>query len=173
MQCVGELKEVIKTRKQMKIAKDRLPRWAEAEPMVVEHIMREVAAPSICALNLSNVLKSGTMRAEGHTFAPPLVARELANGLAKGGQDTVDALLELGGQGVVMWCPDNREDLGRIYAGLAKAAGQKVRAQVTLVIPMDPRPGCHNAGQFMDTWSHELLQDKWAPSRRPASAASP
>ena len=92
-----------------------------------------------------------------------MVARELASGLVKGGQDTVDAFTELGDQGVVMWCPDNREDLGRLCAGVAKAAGQRVHAQVTLVIPMDPRPGCHNAGQFMDTWSHELLQDKWAP----------
>ena len=34
---------------------------------------------------------------------------------------------------------------------------------MTLVIPLDPRPGCHNANQFTDTWSHELLQDKWVP----------
>ena len=34
---------------------------------------------------------------------------------------------------------------------------------MTLVIPLEPRPGCHTAAQFFDTWSHELLQDKWAP----------
>ena len=65
LQCAGELREVIKTRKQMEIMKDRLPRWAEAAPTVVEHVMREVGKPSICALNMSNLLRSGEMRADG------------------------------------------------------------------------------------------------------------
>ncbi len=62
-----------------------------------------------------------------------------------------------------MWCPDNREDLGRLCAGVAKAAVQGLQVQVTMAIPLEPRPGCHNAGQFGDTWTHELLQGKWTP----------
>ena len=68
-----------------------------------------------------------------------------------------------GGRGIVMWCPDNREDIGRLCGGIAKAGSQGVQGQISLVIPLEPRPGCHQVGQFMDTWSHELLQDRWAP----------
>ena len=75
----------------------------------------------------------------------------------------MDALEEMGDKGVVMWCPDSKDDIGRIGAGLAKAAGQGTQAQITLVIPLEPRPGCHKEAQFMDTWTHELLNDKWAP----------
>jgi hypothetical protein len=64
---------------------------------------------------------------------------------------------------VVMWCPDSKDDIGRIVAGLAKATGQGTRAQITMVIPLEPRPGCHKEAQFMDTWTHELLNNKWAP----------
>eukprot|EP00972_Heterocapsa_arctica_P047104 6949897-Heterocapsa_arctica.AAC.1 len=62
-----------------------------------------------------------------------------------------------------MWCPNNREDLGRLCGGLARAAGMGIRARVSVVIPLDPRPGCHSAEQLLDTWSHELLQGRWAP----------
>jgi len=162
-QCVEELREVRRLRGQMKVAKDRLPRWAEAPRDVVEHIMKEIGWPSVCALGLSNVLKSEKPQAEMHQFCGPAMAREVAGRMCKGGQDTVDALREVEGRGLVLWCPDNREDMGRLCAGVAKAAGLEVRANVTLIIPLLPRPGCHKVGQFLDTWSHELLQGKWAP----------
>ena len=56
--CLEELREVQKLRKTMKLQKDRLPRWAEADANVVEHIIKEVQHPSACMLQLSNILRS-------------------------------------------------------------------------------------------------------------------
>eukprot|EP00972_Heterocapsa_arctica_P098187 14491221-Heterocapsa_arctica.AAC.1 len=56
-----------------------------------------------------------------------------------------------GGRGIVVWCPDNREDLGRLCSGIAMAASEGVRGTVTLIITMEPRPGCHNVKQLLDT----------------------
>eukprot|EP00972_Heterocapsa_arctica_P012279 1800266-Heterocapsa_arctica.AAC.1 len=58
-QCLTELQNVQKTRKQMNVAKDRLPRWAEASVGVMEHIMKENDYGSISVLSLSNILRSG------------------------------------------------------------------------------------------------------------------
>eukprot|EP00972_Heterocapsa_arctica_P106141 15635748-Heterocapsa_arctica.AAC.1 len=69
--------------------------------------------------------------------------------------NTVYAMEKAGGRGIVIWCPDNREELGRLCGGIAKAASIGVRARVSMVIPLEPRPGCHNVEQLLDTWSHE------------------
>ena len=142
-------------RKKLKLPKDRLPRWAEATTAVIEYIMGEVHRKSVCMLNMSNLLRSSAPRSDKHEFAPIALARDYIGRLIKGGQETVDALEEMGDKGVVMWCPDSKDDIGRIGAGLAKAAGQGTQAQITLVIPLEPRPGCHKEAQFMDTWTHD------------------
>eukprot|EP00972_Heterocapsa_arctica_P084007 12376141-Heterocapsa_arctica.AAC.1 len=77
--------------------------------------------------------------------------------------ETVYAVEKAGARGIVMWCPDNREDLGKLRGGIAKAASMGIRARVSVVIPLEPRPGCHSMEQLLDTLSHELLQGKWAP----------
>jgi hypothetical protein len=161
--CLEELPNIQKERKKLKVAKDRLPRWAEATTAVSEYIMEEVDHRSVCMLNMSNLLRSAAPRSDKHEFAPAALARDYVGRLTKGGQETVDALEEMGEKGVVMWCPDNNDDIGRIVAGLAKATGQGTRARITVVIPLEPRPGCHKEAQFMDTWTHELLNNKWAP----------
>jgi hypothetical protein len=161
--CLEELPSIQMERKKLKVAKDRLPRWAEATTAVSEYIMEEVEHKSVCMLNMSNLLRSAAPRSDKHEFAPAALARDYVGRLIKGGQETVDALEEMGDKGVVMWCPDSKDDIGRIVAGLAKATGQGTRAQITLVIPLEPRPGCHKEAQFMDTWTHELLSNKWAP----------
>lgn len=91
--------------------RERLPRWAEAAPPVVGHIRQDIELPSVCALRLSNVLRSGEHRVEMRQFATTLVARDLASRLAKGRQDTVDVLVELAGRRVVLRCPDSRVGL--------------------------------------------------------------
>ena len=49
-------------RKQLQVAKDRLPRWAEATTAVSEHIMDEVDQKGVCMLNMSNLLRSAAPR---------------------------------------------------------------------------------------------------------------
>ena len=161
--CLGELPMIQMERKKLKVPKDRLPRWAEATTAVSEYIMEEVDQKSVCMLNMSNLLRSAAPRSDKHEFAPAALARDYVGRLIKGGQETVDALEEMGDKGVVMWCPDSKDDIGRIVAGLAKATGQGTQAQITMVIPLEPRPGCRNESQFMDTWTHELLNHKWSP----------
>jgi hypothetical protein len=161
--CLEELPRVQIERKKLKVPKDRLPRWAEATTAVSEYIMEEVDQKSVCMLNMSNLLRSAAPRSDKHEFAPAALARDYVGRLIKGGQETVDALEEMGDKGVVMWCPDSKDDIGRIVAGLAKATGQGTQAQITMVIPLEPRPGCHKESQFMDTWTHELLNNKWSP----------
>ena len=74
-QCTDELKEVQTARQQAKTSKDRLPRWAEADAAVVEHVLEEVDGESICMLNLSNVLRSHDPHVDGHHVAAPPLAR--------------------------------------------------------------------------------------------------
>ena len=162
-QCLTELRDVQRERKKMLMAKDRLPRWAEAEAGVLEHIMREVDTESVCMLNLSNVLRSRDPLLPGHHVAKPPEARDIVGKLLQGGQSMETTLRSLSGRGLVLWCPGSREDVGRLCGGVAKAAQHGVRVQIVLVLTLEPRPGCHTAQQFGDTWTHDLLQGRWAP----------
>ena len=161
---LDELKEVLETRKKCKSSKDRLPKWGEASNEVLKLVMGTVTTPGVCMLRTSNVLRSVPMElGQGHQLATTVVARDFVGKLLKGGGDTVEALSEIDGSGVTLWCPESREDLGRLCAGIMKAAGTKIRATVTIVIPLEPRPGCHRPEAILDTWSHELLSNKWLP----------
>lgn len=157
------MKEVRRIRKKVKVANDRVPRWSEAETAVVEHILQEVDQHSMSILRLSNILRSRDPISDTQHVATMDVARDFMSRIIKGGKETVDALSELGDVGVIAWCPDNRDDIGRVCAGVAKVAGAGVWTQMALISPLEPRPGCHEVGQFTDTWSHELLSPKWAP----------
>eukprot|EP00972_Heterocapsa_arctica_P076083 11220261-Heterocapsa_arctica.AAC.1 len=86
----------------MKVAKDRLPRWAEASVEVTEHIMKEVDLQSICALSLSNILRSEAPRSGDHVFAEPEEAREIVGLLCKGDRSTVYIMEKAGGRGIVV-----------------------------------------------------------------------
>ena len=90
------------TRKKFKTPKDRLPKWAEADAKVVGHLMHEVAAPSICMLGLSNLLRAdpllpGVLKVAGHKMASIQESREFLNQLLKGGQCTGAAAQTGGG----------------------------------------------------------------------------
>ena len=69
----------------------------------------------------------------------------------------------MGEKGALLWCPEIKDDIGRVCAALALAIGSGIKTNATFVIPLDPRPGCHRVDQFTDTWSHELLTGKWQP----------
>eukprot|EP00972_Heterocapsa_arctica_P027322 4015787-Heterocapsa_arctica.AAC.1 len=68
----------------MNIARDRLPRWAEASVGVMEHIMKENEYGCISVLSLSNILRSGRPSAIGHDFAAPEEARTIVGLLCRG-----------------------------------------------------------------------------------------
>jgi hypothetical protein len=162
--CLVELREVVMIRKQpSKWSKDRLQRWAEASPRVIEHILSNLEKPSLCLLNLSNVLNSRMGNHDPHTIASTTVARALVGRILMGGSSAIEALGEIQDKDALLWCPDSKDDLGRVCSALALAIGNGIQTSVTFVIPLDPRPGCHQVDHFTDTWSHELIKGKWQP----------
>eukprot|EP00972_Heterocapsa_arctica_P030344 4468441-Heterocapsa_arctica.AAC.1 len=74
--------------------------------------MKENDHASTSVLNLSNILHSGRPSAIGHDFVEPKEARTIMGLLCRGGEQAVNALALACGKGIVMWCPNNREDLG-------------------------------------------------------------
>ena len=164
-QCLNELKEVLRVRKMQKVAKDRLPRWAEAEPAVVEHLVHEAGVPCTCLLNLSRIIRARPPTAATHNFPSPEEARDVCGKLLQGGDAFLQTMATMAGRGVMLWAPGEKEDLGRLCGGVAKAAMQGVPINLFVVVPLDPRPGCHSPWQFGDTWTHDLLQtqSRWAP----------
>ena len=68
----------------------------------------------------------------------------------------------LAGEGIIIWCPNSKEDVGRVASAIVKATEMGMVGKVTVVIPLDPKPKCHEVNQFTDLWTHELLQGKWA-----------
>jgi hypothetical protein len=162
--CLSELRDVVMIRRQpSRWSKDRLQRWAEASPLVIEHILNNLEKPSLCLLSLSNVLKSRMGNHNPHAIASTIVARALVGRIFRGGSSTIEALGEMDGKGALLWCPESKDDLGRVCAAMALAIGSGIKTSVTFVIPLNPLPGCHQVDQFTDTWSHELLKGKWQP----------
>jgi hypothetical protein len=131
--------------------------------MVIEHILGNVEKPAVCLLNLSNILKARIGDHNSHAIAAPAEARALMGRMLNGGDSTIEALAEMGAKGALMWCPEKKDDVGRVCAALAQSIGSGIKTRATFVIPLDPRPGCHRVDQFTDTWSHELLTGKWQP----------
>jgi hypothetical protein len=80
--------------------------------------------------------------------------------LLRGGQEAEEVLESAGPGGLVIWCPDNQEDMGRTGAAVVKAVGMGRNVRVTVVIPLEPRPGCHVVNQHLDTWTHPMIKGK-------------
>jgi hypothetical protein len=160
--CLEELPDAVRMRGQSsKLSKDRLQRWAEASPRVIDYILSNLEGSSLCLLNLSNVLKARMGKHSPHTIASTKVARARVGRILMGGSSAIEALGEIQDRDTLLWCPDSKDDLGRVCSALALAIGSGTRTSVTFVIPLNPRPGCHQFDQFTDTWSHELLKGKW------------
>jgi hypothetical protein len=119
--CLSELREVARVRKQSSGGKkDRLQRWAEASPMVIEHILNNLDKPSLCLLGLSNILESRIGNHSTHAIASTKVARATVGRLLIGGSSTIEALGEMGGKGALLWSGHKRragKSLRRVGSG--------------------------------------------------------
>ena len=160
--CLQEVTEVKRLRRAAKVAKDRQPRWYEIDAATTEWLLRQTDDNTTCAINLSNVLRSREARVTQRVLDPQ-DARHVTSRIIRGGQEALDTLKELDVGGLVMWCPDSREDIGKVCMAIAKVAEASLDKRIHLLIPLEPRPGCHSVTQFTDTWSHDLLQGKWTP----------
>ena len=89
-------------------------------------------------------------------------ARAITGNLWKGGKDAMETMKTIEGKEVIIWCPTSKEDVGRLASAVIKATEMGIRCTITVVIPLDPKPKCHEVTQFTDLWSHELLSGKWS-----------
>ncbi|CAK0907031.1 unnamed protein product [Prorocentrum cordatum] len=102
-QCLSELQEVLRVRQLQRVAEDRLPRWAEAEPVVVEHSVHEAGIPCTCLLNLSRILRARPQTADAHVSPSPEGARVACGQLLQGGGAFLQAMATMAGCGIMLW----------------------------------------------------------------------
>ncbi len=65
-------------------------------------------------------------------------ARAVTSKIWKGGQEALETFAERGGGEIIIWCPNNKEGMGRIAGAVVKAIEKGVQCKVTLVIPLVP-----------------------------------
>ena len=160
--CLAELPEVLKARKAARKGKDKLMRWAEVDGLTRAWLGEEFGEGTTEALGLSNVLRIHNPIDNGLQHLDIEEARNYTGEIWKGGMEALGAYTRLGGNEIILWCPQNREDIGRVASSIVKAIEMGIEAKITLVIPLDPKPKCHRVNQFTDLWTHELLQSKWS-----------
>ena len=164
-----ELPGVIKERKKIKPVKDKLPRWAETDKQFKIALALDFEKDTIDGTGLSNILQTKKEDGNGLIYLDIEEARRVTMGLWKGGSEAIEIIVEFAGKEVIIWAPQNREDLGRVASTISKALGEGIVSTITLVVPLDPKPQCHQVTQYTDLWTHELLQPKWSPFRRRVS----
>ena len=160
--CLVELPGVLEARKMAKKGKDKLMRWAEVDGLTRSWLGGEFEEGAAEALGLSNILGGSKPIEDGLIHLDMEAARKYTGDIWKGGKEALGVFEQLGGKEIIIWCPNNREDIGRMASAVVRALAMGTRATVTVVIPLDPKPKCHTVSQFTDLWTHELLQSKWS-----------
>lgn len=160
--CLKELPETLKLRRESLSGKDKLMRWAETDINFKNNLKADFEPGTLEALDLSNILKTNQNINNNLTHIDIAQARAFTGGLWKGGKEAVDIMKELQGREIIIWCPSGREDIGRMASAVVKATEAGINSTITVVIPLDPKPRCHQIEQYTDLWNHELISGKWA-----------
>ena len=66
-------------------------------------------------------------------------------------------LREFGGVGLLLWVPDDKEQLARILGEVKKMGAKAMTVPLGFVIPFTPIPTCHTAANILDQWGHPIL----------------
>jgi hypothetical protein len=89
-------------------------------------------------------------------------ARELYTRLSQAQAKIEEALRIFKDRCILMWAPDNKDQIPRIISALQKLyTSSRMNVRIQFLIPYDPLPGCVRPEVILDLWSHMLLQHKY------------
>ena len=149
-------------RKESKKGKDKLMRWAETDVIFKSGLKEDFGSGALEVLDPSNILKTNQEINNGLIHIGRAHARTYTGNLWKGGKGAVDTMKDIEGKEITIWCPSSKEDVGRLASAVVRGTEQGIKCTIIVVIPLGPKPKCHQVSQFTDLWSHELISGKWA-----------
>jgi len=141
--------------------------WMEPSSLVFEYSL--TLHPSLTiALHLSDLQRmnpAAQQLSASETGQPRVLAlndsRELYNRLGQSQEKIEEALSIFQKGGIVIWAPDNHDQLPRIVSALRRIYTNKgICVQLTMLVPYMPLPGCESSETIMDLWTHPLLHNK-------------
>ena len=168
-ECHRKLPEVEKKLKKKKVSKTGPVGWLEPSPLIMEYALSLHGSLSI-ALHLSDVQRMGLVelgQVPAQVTGQPRVlgvssSRELYSRLGQAQTKAEEALAIFQGGGVVLWAPENNDQLPRIIAAVQRLYTEKgVAVQLNMLVPYNPLPGCSTADLILDLWGHPLLHPKY------------
>jgi len=167
--CHEELPELTRKLKKKRSGKALIPQWLEPSTLLLEHALQAKSEMTI-ALHLSNLqripLQSLCDQTAGITNQPrvlkPEDCRELYTRLSQAQVKIEEALVKFRGGGLLIWAPDNNDQIPRLMNALQKIytdGGVNVKLQI--LVPFTPLPGCNTAESILDLWGHPLLHSRY------------
>ena len=151
------------------------PRWAELEPDFVQHLGESISRAKVRPLLLTQTSNLMWSYENDRQVPEPKLTYQLLQQLT-GGNEASKAMLnqqvgglDLGGtMALVLWSPTDRDAFTRLlgaFTNFWKSAAAPDQVQLILVIPTLVYHNCTDAEEFLDIWSHPVLEDKWKPHR--------
>ena len=168
--CHAELPDLARKLRKKKAGKSLVPTWQEPSALIFEFGLG-LRSNSVIALHLSNLQNQPIGQlcvASAIDVGPPQVlaipaARELYTRLSQAQAKIEEALIAFKDNCILMWAPDNRDQIPRILSALQKLYTDKgAFIQIQFLVPFAPLPGCHSPELILDLWSHPLLQPKYS-----------
>ena len=171
--CIEDLPEVVKKLKKTKKKKILDERWKEPSTTIMEYLKTQSQPANTAALHFSNLQAMPLEQLGQDTHRPRYLnidtTRDIYKRVYNGdGDDAVNTLIHWcsGDQTLVLWAPDSPEQLNRLMAAIKRAWQQvNVACRVQLLVPYVPIPGCSEAEQILDLWSHPIMNDKFKDQR--------
>jgi len=170
--CHAQLPELIKRNVRKKKSSGQssgIAAWQEPSCLIFEYALQQ-HGNTTCALHLSNLqrfpLTSLCDKLNPGNGMPKVLkinsCRELYTKLSQAQVKIEEALSPFRDGKVILWAPENHEQLPRIIGGLNKLYTEKgCKVEVMFLVPFVPLPGCDTAERILDLWSHPLLQHKY------------
>jgi hypothetical protein len=163
--CQEKLPAILKKLKRKKAGVTVVPVWREPSTLLLEHAA--LMSPYSIALNLSNLQRvdlEGLSRGHPTPGALPKVlnpdkTKEIYTKLALGPEKIEEVLREFEGVGLLLWVPDDKEQLARILGEVKKLGAKGMTIPLGFVIPFTPIPTCHTAANILDLWGHPILHN--------------
>jgi len=170
--CQARLPEVNRKNGRKKkggIGGGNIPTWLEPGALAFEFAMT-LPDKSTIALHLSNLQRfplEALCSQGGPGSSKPKVlctreARDIYTRLNQAQPKIEEILSRFSGGRLVVWAPDNSDQIPRIVAALQRIyTDNNISTQIQLLIPYNPLPGCHTPDSILDLWSHPLMQSRY------------
>ena len=167
--CHRELPDLVKKLRKKKVGKATVPLWQEPSTLLMEYAL-DISPSMSIALHLSNLQRISMevlcAQSASITNQPRVLkiddSRELYIRLGQAQAKIEETLIKFNGGGLLIWAPDNNEQIPRIMNALQKVYTDKgANVMLKIVVPFTPLPGCHSAESILDLWGHPLLHSKY------------